>query len=340
MLSIAKRVIAQISGDKRTVALIVIAPLLIMTLLSLLLGDTDYIPSIAINEKKLPYALVSALKLEEAVIVHIPDSVTDTEQYLKDNKDIDAVLIISPSGPVITMYEASNKSALAMKAIQNAVTVLNPMMHIQTNFIIGNKDESFFKSMGHVFLGIIAFFLIFIVAGIALVRERSGGTLERMMMTGVKRSSVIGGYTIGYSLFAAIQAVVLVFFSVYVLGIHNEGSILWVVLIMILIAVAAVSFGELISIFANNEFQVMQFIPIVIIPQIFFSGIIPVDTIPYKLGNLCYIMPIYYGCQAIRELMFLGHGFREIWQYVAALLVFIAVLSMLNTIALKKYRKL
>jgi ABC-2 type transport system permease protein len=144
----------------------------------------------------------------------------------------------------------------------------------------------------------------------------------------------------GFSFFAILQAVVLVIFGVYVLGIHNEGQIGWVILIMLLLAIAAVSFGELISVFANTEFQVVQMIPIAIIPQIFFSGLIPIDTIPYNLGYLCYIMPIYYGCTAIKEVMALGNGFGAIWPFVLALLGYTVVLSVLNALVLKQYRKL
>jgi len=84
----------------------------------------------------------------------------------------------------------------------------------------------------------------------------------------------------------------------------------------------------------------VQLIPIAIIPQIFFSGLIPLDTIPYNLGYLGYIMPVFYGCSAIKEVMRVGGGLDAIWPYLLALLGLIAVLNILNTLALKKFRKL
>ena len=340
MLSLAKRVIRQIAGDKRTVALLVIAPMLIMFLLSLLLGDSNYNPTIAINEAKLPPPLVSALKKQDILLVDIGGVEIDVREYLLKNRDVDVVFTVSLSGIEIVAYETGVKSAAAMKAIQSAVTSLNPAMQMETRFVVGDTEESLFESMGYIALGIIAFFLIFIVSGMALVRERSAGTLERMLMTPISRQSVIGGYTMGFSFFAIIQAIVLVIFGIYVLGIHNEGNIGWVILIMLLLAIAAVSFGELISVFANTEFQVVQMIPIAIVPQIFFSGMIPLDTMPYNLGNLCYIMPIYYGCTAIKEVMLLGNGFGAIWPFVLALAGYTVVLSILNAMVLKKYRRL
>lgn len=339
MLSLTKRVIRQIIGDKRTVVLIVFAPILILTLLSLLLGNTSYRPTIAIQESNLPQQLVSALKSQDANIININNNTSD-EQYLKENQNVDAVFSVSQNGSIITMYESSTKSAKAMKVIQNAETSINPTAQMKTNFVYGNTDESTFDSMGYIFFGIISFFLIFIVSGMALVKERSSGTLERMLMTPISRQGVVGGYTAGYGIFAIIQSIVLVFFSIYVLGVHNAGSVFWVVLIMLLLAISAVAFGEMISIFANTEFQVVQLIPIAIIPQIFFSGLIPLATIPYNLGNLCYITPIYYGCTAIKKVMIMGNGLSAIWPFLLALVGYIIVLSTINILALKKYRKL
>ena len=340
MKSLTNRVIWQIIGDKRTIALILFAPILILTLVSLLLGNSSYIPTIAIQENSMPPAIISELKTHNVNIINIILDDLDAEQYLKDNKNIDAIFSISESGINITMYESTSKSGQAMKTIQNSMASLNPAAQMQTHFVIGNSDESLFVSMGYIFFGIISFFLIFIISGMALVRERSSGTLERMLMSPIKRVSVIGGYTAGYGLFAVIQSIILVVFSIYVLGIHSEGNVGWVILIMLLLSISAVAFGELISIFANTEFQVVQLIPITIIPQVFFSGLIPLDTIPYHLGKLCYITPVYYGCAAIKEVMVLGHGFSAIFPFMLALSAYIIILSILNALALKKYRKL
>ena len=340
MLSLTKRVIRQISGDKRTMAIILLAPLLILSMLYFLLGDSSYVPTIAVDESKLPPTILSALNEQDANLINISADGLDIKQYLMDNKSIDAILTLNNSALNITMYESSTKSGKAMSAIQDALASLNPAGQMQINFVVGNPDYPMFDSYGYIFFGVISFFLIFIISGMALVRERSSGTLERMLMTPVTRVSVVGGYTLGFSVFAIAQSILLVLFSIYVLGLHNEGNITLVIITMLLLAVAAVSFGELISIFSNTEFQVVQLIPIAIIPQVFFSGLIPLDTIPYNLGYLCYIMPIYYGCAAIKEVMLLGHGLETIYPFLLALIAYILVLSLLNIFALKKYRKL
>jgi ABC-2 type transport system permease protein len=326
--------------------MIVIAPLFILTLLNLLLGDSNYNPTIAIDGSGLPQSIITEMENRDAKILE-PNAtdLDDVDKYLQDNKDVDAVLSFSKDGIIVTMYESSDKSRSAMEIIQNAVESVNSSSTsatpaLEMRFVVGESDGSLFDSFGYVFLGVIAFFLIFIISGMALVRERSAGTLERMLMTPVTRVKVICGYTLGYGFFAVIQAIILVCFSIYVLGVPCVGNVFWVVLMMLLLAVSAVAFGELISIFSNTEFQVVQMIPVAIIPQIFFTGLIPLDTIPLHLGNLCYIMPVYYGCAAIKEVMNIGSGLAEIWPFILALLIFILVLSALNTMALKKYRRI
>jgi len=351
MSAIAKRVIRQIAGDKRTVAMIIIAPMLILTLIYLLLGGTDYTPTIALDQQSM-YPFTDILRNHDVNTVDITIGEDfDANTYLSENRNVDAVFYFSAAPSLssahqsmftlhITMYESGgSKSSAAMSTIQNALTGLL-IPNLEITFVVGTTDETLFDSLDYVFLGVISFFLIFIVSGMALVRERSAGTLERMLMTPVTRSSVVAGYTLGFGLFAVIQAIILVLFSLYVLGAHSQGNAVWVILIMLMLAIAAVSFGQLISIFANTEFQVVQLIPIAIIPQVFFSGLIPLDTIPYGLGYLGYLMPIFYGCSAIKEVMRFGGGPDAIWPYMLALLGYIIVLSVLNTIALKKYRKL
>jgi len=341
MKALAKRVIRQIAGDKRTVIMMIFAPLLILALMFLLLGGTTYTPAIAIDKAALPPSLISALEKQDVNLKDITISDNfDAKNFLLENKSVDAVFSATQSGMSITMFEAGSKSGAALKVIQNAAAEISPSSSMTTTFVVGSADESTFNSLGYVFLGIISFFLIFIISGMALVRERSGGTLERMLMTPVTRRGVVAGYTMGYGLFAAIQAVVLVLFSIYVLGMSCAGNVAWVVLIMLLLAITAVSFGELISIFANTEFQVVQLIPIAIVPQVFFSGLIPLDTIPYHLGYLGYIMPVFYGSMAIKDVMRTGSGFGTIWPYLLALAGYIAILSILNTLALKKFRRI
>ncbi len=341
-MNLAKRVIRQTINDKRSVMMILVAPLLILTLVYFLLGDSGYVPTVGIDQDATPASLVKALKTQDLKVINVSNkSAHHAKTYLKDHQDVDAILSLSKtSGMTITMYEPSKKGAQAANAIQKAFAALNPTAKVHTSYVYGTQGESTFNSLGYVFLALFSFFLVFIISGMALVRERSGGTLERLLMTPIKRGEVILGYTVGYGMFAIIQAILIVLYSIYVLKLSSLGNLGWILLTMVLLAVTAVSFGAMISVFARSELQVVQMIPFTIIPQVFFSGLIPLDLIPYHLGYLCYIMPIYYGAAAIKGVMVYGAGFIQIWPYLFGLIAYAVLLYLLNTQALKKFRKL
>jgi ABC-2 type transport system permease protein len=236
------------------------------------------------------------------------------------------------------------KTGLVTKAVQNAMKQQNKAAvstpSLKVEFIYGKNNTNMFNSLGYVLLGVISFFLIFILAGISFVRERTVQTMERLMITPVKRWQVVLGYTIGFGIFATLQSIILLCYVKWVLHMTMEGSMVEAGLIMILLSMSAVCIGAFFSIYANNEFQMMQFLPIVVIPQIFFSGLISLDTLPYHLGYLSKIMPVYYACDALNAILIKGKGLSELLPQTFALLTFIALFFILNIIALKKYRRI
>jgi len=337
MSGIVLRIVKQILNDKRTLALILVAPVLILSLLYLLMGESTYVPKIAVDGS-IPDKLVAELEKQDVTLID-KEEIDDADALLK-NDDADAVVTMDSDGIHIRVLENTTKVAEVSKALKDAVSGIAPSSGMDVSYVYGREDDASFNSLGYVLLGVLAFFFVFIISGISFVRERETGTLERLMSAPVRRWEVAAGYTLGFGIFAAAQSIVITLFTRYVLGLEFEGSVLLAMLIMVLLSFTAVSLGSFFSIFANNEFQVMQFIPIVIIPQIFFSGLIPIDTMPYGLGNLAYIMPVYYGCTALHGVLIMGSGFGQIWGDLAILLLFLLLFSILNVLVLKKYRRL
>jgi ABC-2 type transport system permease protein len=163
---------------------------------------------------------------------------------------------------------------------------------------------------------------------------------ERLLATPLKRWETVAGYIIGFGLFTTLQAGLIAWFAVDILDMMMEGSFLYVLLITFLLAMTALTLGTLLSAFANNELQMMQFIPLVVIPQIFFSGLFNLDTMAKWLCSLSVVMPLTYGADALREIMIRGNGWSEIAKDVYVLLGFAVLFMILNVVALKKHRKL
>ena len=164
-----------------------------------------------------------------------------------------------------------------MAAMPQAVTI--------QSHVVYNDGSNTFQSLGFVFLAFLSFFFVFVISGMTLVRERTGGTLERLLMTPIKRWQVMTGYTVGYGVFAMIQSVLIVVFVMYVLKMPSAGSIGLIFLVMLINAVVAVLFGAMASIVASSEMQVAQMIPVLVVPQVFFCGLIPQGHHPLRAGE-------------------------------------------------------
>lgn len=333
---ILKRIVKQTVNDRRSLALILIAPLFIFTLIYLLLGDSDYHATIA--EAGLPPMMIEKIEAQDITVESM--SREDGTQAVKD-KDKDALLYMEGKD-IVLLFESNDaiKTGIVTKAVSNAAKEMSTAGGLTTKFIYGKSGDNMFNSMGYIMLGVISFFLIFLLAGVSFVRERTVQTMERLMTTPVKRWQVVLGYTLGFGVFAMLQSIILLCFVKWVLGMSFAGSLVDASIIMILLSMSAVCIGAFCSIYANNEFQMMQFIPLIVIPQIFFSGLISLDTLPYHLGYLAKIMPVYYACDALNLVIIKGQGLGDAAIQVLALLTFILLFFILNTIALKRYRRI
>lgn len=169
-------------------------------------------------------------------------------------------------------------------------------------------------------LGVLVLFFTFILTGVSFLRERAQGTLERLMTTTVARGDILVGYLAGFLLFATVQTVVILAFTVFVLRIEYIGNLLEIAAVLMLVVLVAVNLGIFISTFARNEFQVVQFIPLVMVPQIFLSGVIvPVEQMPPVMQGVSTVLPLTYAVDGLQEIMLTGRGLADVWADLAVL---------------------
>lgn len=151
----------------------------------------------------------------------------------------------------------------------------------------------------------IVHFLTYVLCAIVLVRERSAQTLERMFVSGYRRLSIIGGYLVAYSLLATVQSlIVLVMLNVLFDLNYDTATFLSMYGVIWLLAIISIALGILVSNFARNEGQVFPFIPLVIMPSVFFSGmILSIDQLPDWVAPLSYSTPMFYANEVIQDLI-------------------------------------
>ncbi|MGG3894767.1 ABC transporter permease [Geobacillus stearothermophilus] len=339
VLAIVVRIIRQFFRDKRTLALMIVAPMFVLLLMDLVFNGEEYKPAIAVSEH-VPEVVVDKLKEAGANVKEL--SAKQARKQL-DDQDIDAWLDMSGSAPHLTL-EGSDPTAnqAVMVAVQKAFQSMapKPPFQLKTTYWHGSSDMASFDYFGPGLIGFFVFFFVFLIAGVSFLRERTNGTLERLMATPLRRWEMVAGYMIGFGLFTTIQASLISWFAIDVLDMMMEGSFGYVLLITFLLAMTALTLGMLLSAFANNELQMVQFIPLVVVPQVFFSGLFNLDTMEQWLRSLSVIMPLTYGADALRDIMVRGEGFSAIAVDVYVLLGFTMLFMLLNVVALKKYRKL
>jgi len=331
------RIITQFIRDKRTLGLMIIAPIFVLFLINLTFNSDDYSPKLAIYNA--PEELKSVFTQKGATVMDI--SLSEANDLII-NKEIDAIIELNGFNSKVTL-EGSDPTVnkRVIEVFQNSLkSMSNNSLEPEVIFLYGDKDMKLFDNFGPVLIGFFIFFFVFLIAGISLLRERTSGTLERLLATPLRRYEIVLGYVIGFGLFTTLQSAIISWFTVKVLGIMMEGSFLYVLLITFLLSMTALTIGTLFSTFANNELQMMQFIPIIVIPQVFFSGLFNLDSFGKYLKLVSKLMPLTYGADALREIMIRGKGWDSISKDVYVLLIFSGVFIILNIISLKKYRTL
>lgn len=199
--------------------------------------------------------------------------------------------------------------ALALPTVERETVYLDP-------------DASQADVLAPIFLGFFGYFFVFLLTGVSFLRERVGGTLERLLATPVTRADIVLGYSIGFGIFATLQVVVLTLFilsSIEVpsigplpsftigLGVSSAGSAYLAFAIAFLLSLGAVNLGIFLSTFARTELQVIQFIPLVIVPQALLSGILwPTERLPEVLRAISEVLPLTYAVEGLREVMLKG----------------------------------
>ena len=320
--AITRRLLQQFRHDRRTLALLFVAPLVILGLLGYLIRGGTSAPDVGIaNQDQGPVGATIASALEKSSKIHtITINPSDGDAKLKDGSLIAYIVFpadfsqLAQQGtiPPELHLEGSQPGVQApvLQALQNALTsVAASAIRFQprVTYLYGGPNLDQLDYFGAAFIGLILFFLVFVVTIVSFLRERSQGTLERLMASPLRRGEIVVGYMLGFTILALVQAVEVLLFSLYVLKVHNQGNVLLIFGFEVLMALSAVNLGIFLSMFARTEFQAVQFIPLVIVPQVLLSGILfPVSTEPKPLQYVSDVLPLTYAVDGLRDVMLKG----------------------------------
>jgi ABC-2 type transport system permease protein len=383
--ALTRRIVAQFRRDPRTLALLFVVPIAITALLGWVLRDQQQpvtraaiVNLDAAAGERVANALVTAARGSgtgagsEIEIVGRPADESAARALLSDGRADLAVIVPAGFGaamvtggqPTLTIITqglnpAADGSHLGafQRALLDAIGALAPaavsfrIPRLVHATVFGSPNADALETLAPVFIGYFAYFFVFILTGVSFLRERIGGTLERLLATPITKAEIVLGYSLGFGIFATLQVVLLLAFSLMDvavptlgplpafhvgLGIVSAGSPLLAFLIALVLALGAVSLGIFLSTFARTELQVLQFIPIVIVPQGLLAGIFwPIDTLPSILQPFSRLLPLTYAVEGLRSVMIAGAGLasatvRLDLAVLAAIAAFFVVLAALT----------
>jgi ABC-2 type transport system permease protein len=368
VLILARRVFTQIVHDRRTLALIFLAPIIVLSLFGVLLkSEAEDIALGVVSEDEgvaAPEPL-GHVSLAALIVNELQDSDTfavtelarkEVDPALKAGRIKGAVIFppnfsqaVSGEGQttVELRLEGSNPSTAS-----NIINNLNRLMmqrlatglgggglpiRVEPSFLFGGPQFDSLDYIAPVYIAIFVFFFVFLLTCVFFLRERSLGTMERLLATPINRLEIVLGYMLGLGGFALIQSAVVLLFTVYALDIDYAGSLLVVFLVEVILTMLAANMGILASTFATNEFQVVQFIPLVIFPQVLLSGTFwAIEELPKWLQPFSWVMPMTYANQALRDVMIKGQGLGGIWGDLLILAGFAALMIALGALAVRR----
>jgi ABC-2 type transport system permease protein len=352
IFAVARRIAQGFRRDERTLALVFVVPLVVTALLGWVLRDQkdESVEVYVVNQageagQRIVGALtVASLNANNGVGIGSADSPDAAIAGIKAGQADLAIVIpstlvadvLSGKRPTLTVItEGTNPGAESgqfaklqglMATIAGSLAppgspgALIPQIERQTIYLSPEADNV--DVLSPVFLGYFGYFFVFILTGISFLRERIGGTLERLLATPVTRAEIVLGYSLGFGIFATLQIVLLTLFVLghldvpaigplpaftVGLGVPSAGSPLLAFAIALLLSLGAVNLGIFLSTFARTELQVIQFIPLVIVPQGLLGGIFwPIDRLPDVLQAIAHVLPITYAIDGLREVVLKG----------------------------------
>ncbi|MBI4310250.1 MAG: ABC transporter permease [Chloroflexi bacterium] len=358
--ALAVRIVLQFRRDHRTLALIVGAPIVVLTLLAYLINLTPSPVQVGVVlEDTSPQAQRLAEELRSLPFFAPQDVARDEVEGLIQSGSLEAAVIVpagyglrflgqqGPDLEVVVDGGRSRTAPLVLQALAQArakvaaAQIGAELPQPQVTYVHAGPEYKTLDYFAPTFVAFFAFLFVYLLTAVGFLRERAFGTLERLSASPLTRTEMVLGYMAGFSAFALVQAAIILLYTVFVIGIHYTGNLLMVFVIVAVLTLGAVNMGILLSTFAKTELQAVQFIPMVITPQSLLAGIFwPIPDMHIVLQVIAHLLPLTYANFALQEVMIKGESILSpsVAADVGALLAFAAVMVVLASMALRRAR--
>lgn len=197
-----------------------------------------------------------------------------------------------------------------------------------------------FDAIAPALLGIFPFIIMFIITSITTLRERTGGTMERLMASPIGKFDVVMGYMLAFGLLATIQAILASTLLLYGLGLDVAGPHWFLIAVAVADALLGAALGIFVSAFARTEFQAVQFMPAFIFPQVLIGGLLmPLSQMPDILESIAYCLPLTYAIDALGRVVASVDVAADAWRDLWVICGFIGAAIILGSLTLRRRTK-
>ncbi|MCW2868240.1 MAG: type transporter [Marmoricola sp.] len=231
---------------------------------------------------------------------------------------------------VLTQLRRDHRTVVMLLVLPCAVMALLWWMYS------GTPARSGFDRSGPALLALLPFVVMFLVTSVTTLRERTSGNLERLLAMPVGRADLLLGYALAFGLVAAVQSALAVAVCVGPLDLAVVGPVWLLLVVAVVDAVLGTALGLLVSAFARTEFQAVQFMPVLVVPQILLCGLfVPRDLLPGVLARVSDVVPLSFAVEAMQEVAATTATSR-VWHDVALVSAYVVAGLVLGALTLRR----
>jgi len=370
VLAIAKKNLRSLRHDRRTVGFLVLMPLLMITIFGYTFGgNVKNVNVYVVNLDQAPAnesvsaAIITYLQTRDTLhiarIYTTADGVAFATEKVKDadiwasivfnetftedvtKASLDASgqpamigLTIDGTNPNI-VSSVSNELLMAIRAVLGQRAFIAPILVVPD--LVYGKDARFIDFFAPGVMGLAAMMVTFMLSIISFVHERSTSTLDRLLSTPVTEGEIVAGYALAFGLVGLVQSCVIITAAILLFNVMIVGNVLLALLVIFILGVGNQGLGFLLSSIAKNEFQAIQFLPLILFPSILLSGVFwPIEAVPTLLRPVSYFIPLTYAVEGMRSVMIRGWSVDGIWPELLILTAFAIAMLVLSMYGLKR----
>jgi len=345
VFAVARKALGQLAHDRRTVAFVLIVPIVLILVFGYGFGgQPTHVATVVVNQDQGPAGSALLAALPNGVLdLSSATSTANAWSAVESGNDW-AAIIIGPNftamaragTPSLTLYLDGSSPTIASAVVNAVESALQSAfalhgngsgVRVTSDFVYGSATTPFIDTIAPGIMALAILFITTVLSIVVLVRERSAGLLERLFASPLRASEFVAGHALSLTVVALAQVAVLFTAALLIFHATFTGNLFFAYGVLVLFGVGNLGLGMLLSAAARSEFQAIQFIPLLLIPQILFAGaLFPLEAIPVAFRPISDILPLTYAARAVQDILLRGWGVAGVAIDLLALAIYAALM--------------